>query len=80
MSDRYRYADENACERAGLDPTAVERVARRIAKAAEDAQRLGLCVFGGSGDGSLRLSSDHGKNGEVATLGSAHFDGGDGGD
>lgn len=68
---------EDECAAAGLDPEAVKGIARRISRAALDARRLGLTVFGGSGSGSLRF--DDGGNGPliVADLGGS-FDGGDG--
>lgn len=76
----YAFTDEEACELADLDPADVERIAARIARAAEDAKALGLCVFAGSGVGTLRLLGDHSRDGIVASLGLGHFDGGDGGD
>lgn len=75
------YVDEDACEQFGLDPKQVESIARRISRAAREADALGLTVFGGSGSGSLRYASAETKGvaSEVATL-EGFFDGGDGGD
>ncbi|MEQ8504631.1 MAG: hypothetical protein RIB80_04845 [Rhodospirillales bacterium] len=67
------------CEAAGLDPDVVERIAKRLSKAALEADELGLTIFGGTGDGSLRFrerGSDHCLI--VASL-NGTFDGGDGG-
>ncbi|MFD1034118.1 hypothetical protein ACFQ15_05585 [Sphingomonas hankookensis] len=73
---------DDECRAAGLDPVEVDRIARRIARAARDAQRLGLTVFGGSGHGSLRLcgnTDDRGRPLIVAGIDAGSWDGGDGG-
>lgn len=74
--------NEDLCEEFGLDPKRVQSIARRISKAAEEAEELGLTVFGGSGTGCLRYGPAEvqgpGRS-EVATL-DGKFDGGDGGD
>ena len=73
-----RYANETECEAAGVDPAKVESIARRLSKAAREAQAMGLTVFGGSGTGSLRFcDSDEKGNLVVADLDGV-FDGGDG--
>lgn len=68
------------CEAAGLDPIEVGRIAARLARAAKDARRLGLIVFGGSGRGSLRtISTDtEMRSLVVATIDGGSWDGGDG--
>lgn len=74
---------EDECAHAGLDPKRVASIARRLSAAARDAKSLGLIVFGGSGNGSLRwhdpLSNRH-RQGPlvVAHIGGGNFDGGDG--
>lgn len=74
---------EEECERAGLDPTKVASIARRITNAAKEARALGLTIFGGSGSGSLRwhdpFENDHRKGAlVVAHMPGGNFDGGDG--
>jgi len=72
------YVDEDRCAELGLDPKRVASIARRLSHAAEDARKLRLVVFGGSGSGSLRrVASDYTT--AVAEL-DGPFDGGDGGD
>lgn len=74
---------DDECRRAELDPRKVEAIARRLERAAADARRLGLTVFGGSGLGSLRwhdpISNDV-RQGPlvVAHMRGDNFDGGDG--
>lgn len=71
--------DTDRCVAFGLDPKEVRAIARRLSRAAMDAKKLGLVVFGsGTGTGLLRLASG-GMAGDVAEL-DGHFDGGDGGD
>ncbi len=65
------------CESAGLDPKRIRSIARRLSRAAMQAQALGLIVFGGAGSGDLRLPG--GSQGILASL-DGSFDGGDGGD
>lgn len=69
--------DEVRCRNLGLDPLRVKSVARRISAAVQEANRMGLVLFGGSGTGDLRVSG--GSRGVVAVL-EGRFDGGDGGD
>jgi hypothetical protein len=61
-----------------LDPRRVASIARRLSRAARDAQVLGLTVFGASGTGVLRRVGQ-GSQSDVAQL-DGNFDGGDGGD
>lgn len=49
---------EDECRAAGVDPKAVAAIARRIERAAKDANRLGLKIFGGSGSGDIRTSAN----------------------
>ena len=66
-------------EAAGLDPKKVTNIARRISKAALEAKKLGIEVFG-SGSGELRFRDDHGKGQlKIASL-DGDFDGGAGDD
>lgn len=68
---------ESECLAAGLDPAEVRRIARRIERAAKDAQRLGLQVFGGSTSGSLRFDDGGRRPLIVADMGGS-WSGGDG--
>lgn len=71
------HANENECVAAGLDPDEVERIARRINRAAKDARALGLEVFGGSTSGSLR-TIEAGPQLIVAEMPGGCWSGGDG--
>ena len=71
------------CAAAGLDERKVTALASRLARAARDARKMGLTVFGGSGAGSLRWRKPGETNPRLAPLVVAHidgfnFDGGDG--
>ncbi|WP_420104524.1 hypothetical protein [Bosea sp. (in: a-proteobacteria)] len=79
MSGSYANFDE--CEAADLDPKAVDRLAKRLGRAARDAKRLGLTIFGGSGHGSLRIHDQGDRNGAliVGVIEGTNWDGGDGG-
>jgi hypothetical protein len=73
---------EEECAFARLDAQRVASIARRISRAAEEARAMGLSVFGGSGNGTLRWHAEHG-NGPITqgALVVAHLDGSfDGGD
>ena len=72
------WVDDDKCAELGCDVKKVASVARRLSKAAKEANVMGLKVFGGSGSGSLRVFN-RGANGDVAILDGV-FDGGDGGD
>lgn len=50
----FGLVDDSACVAAGLDPVAVDRVARRFVQACRDAEQLGLYVSGGLGTMALR--------------------------
>jgi hypothetical protein len=65
------------CQAAGLDPAEVARITRGLSRYAKQAQALGLCVFGGSGSGSLR-KDDHPRGALVLASLDGVFDGGDG--
>lgn len=76
------HVNEELCIKFGLDPKEVSSIARRLSRAAKEAEALGLEVFGGSGTGSLRYWKAEMKgpgHNDVAYL-DGHFDGGDGGD
>lgn len=76
------YVLEEECEFARLDPKKVAGVARRLERAAADAKKMGLTVFGGSGSGSLRWHDEGGNDPRQGPLVVAHMQGGnfDGGD
>lgn len=66
------------CAAAGVDPKEVARIARGLSKYGKEARALGLCVFGGSGSGSLRKNDFPRRELIVAEI-DGSFDGGDGG-
>lgn len=71
------YVDRGVCERLGLDPKVVEAIARRISRATEDANRLGLRVFAiGSGSGALTMNDGSSREHHVASL-DGSYEGGD---
>lgn len=70
------------CERYGLDVKKVRSIATRLSKAALEAEKMGMEVFGGSGSGSLRYRGAELQgpgHSDVAHL-DGIYDGGDGGD
>lgn len=74
---------EEECNRAGLDKAKVAALARRLSRAAKDADAMGLTIFGGSGSGSLRWRDPYSNDRFSGPLVVAHirgwnFDGGDG--
>lgn len=74
------YVNENECKVAGLNIKKVESIARRIENAVKEASDLGMILFGGSGNGSLRYEDNPDKGRLiVAELAGNNFDGGDGG-
>ena len=64
------------------DLKAITSIARRISKAAKEAEAMGIEVFGGTGNGSLRYNDGKGIGASagliIADL-DGRFDGGDGG-
>ena len=70
--------DEIACEKAGLDYKKVKSITNRISKAAKEAEEMHLCVFGGSGSGSLRFTDPDGKGNIIVASLDGNIDGGDG--
>lgn len=64
------YENTAECKAAGLDPAQVRRIAKGLSRYAKEAQALGLIVFGGSGQGSLRV--DDGGDGQLIV---AYLDG-----
>jgi hypothetical protein len=52
------YLHEDEIKAAGLEPQAVAALARRLERAAKDARKMGLTVFGGTGTGTLRFNDD----------------------
>ena len=69
--------NERECEKAGLDLKKVASIVRRLSKAASEADRMGLHIFGGSGAGVLRFYDGSSRPLIVAHL-DGTFDGGDG--
>ena len=76
------YIEEELCEEFGLDPKQVRSIAARLSKAAMEADKLGLEVFGGSGTGTLRFirAPKQGPGHSVVAGLDGYFDGGDGDD
>ena len=74
--------NENECIAAGVDPREVARIARGISRYAQQAEALGISIFGGSTGGTLRFNDDSdGVNTRhliLATIEGGYFDGGDG--
>ena len=70
--------NEDECIAAGLDPDTVNKLARRIERAAKEAKRLGIQVFGGSGSGSLRFDDGSDRLLVLADM-DGNWSGGDGG-
>lgn len=73
------YEDE--CRAQGVDPKKVRSIAMRLERAARDAQKLGLLVFGGAHSGSIRGDDDPKRSMGRLILAdvSGSWDGGDGG-
>ena len=71
------FINEDECEAAGVDPKKVASIARRIERAALEAYELGICIFGGSGNGSLRFDDHYGRPLILVHM-EGCFDGGDG--
>lgn len=76
------YVYDNKCDEFGLNNKAVASIARRLSKAAKEADDMGLMIFGGAGAGSLRFnkSEKQGPGESVVADLDGIFDGGDGGD
>jgi hypothetical protein len=72
------HALEAECKKAGLNPRKVDEIARELGRLGKKAQRMGLKVFGGSGNGTLRYAEDTGRPLIVADIQGGNFDGGDG--
>lgn len=66
--------DEYTCKLLGLDVKEMEKIAKQLDKISRKCAKIGLTIFGGSGNGSLRsgLIVIHGISGLC-------YDGGDGG-
>lgn len=75
------WIDDERCEEFDLDRKKVASIARRLSSAAKEAQAMGLCIFGGSGHGTLRYTRGE-RGGDCTTVADleGNFDGGDGGD
>ena len=78
---------EEECKECNIDEVRVKKIANRLRNALLDAQKLGLQLFGGSGDADLRVAGTglsysigvHTGRIVVAHLGVSNVDGGDGG-
>lgn len=73
------YVNEKECEKAGLDSKEVEKIAKNLSKYCKQAKKLGLEIFGGSGEGYLRFFDNQSSKALiVANLDSDNWNGGDG--
>lgn len=72
------YSNDEECYAAGLDPREVQRIASGLARWAKKADRLGLTIFGGAGNGSLRAYDGKERRLVVCSSLGLNFDGGDG--
>ncbi len=73
------YAIQESCRKAGVDPKKVKSIANRLEKLGKEAEKMGLHIFGGSGNGTLRTSDcGNGRSIIVARICAGHWDGGDG--
>lgn len=74
--------NEAECIAAGVDPREVARIAHGISRYAQQAEALGITIFGGTTGGTLRFNDDsNGVNTRsliIATISGGDFDGGDG--
>ena len=82
---KFNYTEEDQCIEHGFDPEKVEKVARSIAKAAKEADKLGLMLFAGCFGGLVlrpkyRDECDPGKADNLTSSLGRNCDGGDGGD
>lgn len=67
------------CEAAGIDEKEIRRIANGMARYAKQAEKLGLCIFGGAGTLSLRFTDDSGLGQLIlAEVYSGDVSGGDG--
>lgn len=71
-----KYANEEECEAAGIDPNKVESLARRFAALSKEASALGVYMFGGSGSGTLRPIQHNERPLILAHVTTSGFDGG----
>ena len=63
---------------AGLDPKKIASIARRIEKAALEAQKMGVQIFGGSTAGTLRFSDNECSGALILANMEGDWNGGDG--
>ena len=68
------------CEAVNVDPKAIAKIAKRLERAALDARKLGLMVFGGTGHGTIRpIQTSVGQGQLILARMEGCWDGGDGG-
>jgi hypothetical protein len=72
------FINVDEIEKAKLDPKKVLSIARRLSTAAMESRNLGITVFGGSGNGTLRFDPRDGGGSLVIANLEGNFDGGDG--
>ena len=69
--------NDEEIEAAGKDVKAITKIARKLHNASKELDRLGVYVFGSSGQGTIRFNDGKGGPLVLAHIGH-HFDGGDG--
>jgi hypothetical protein len=85
MKKRRHSINPDECRAAGIDPKIVNSLARRLQSITDEAEVLGITLFGGAGGGSLRFrpksaSKVHDPLGALILASvSGPWDGGDGG-
>ncbi len=71
-------ANINECMAAGVDPTDIERIANGLGRYSRQAEKLGLTIFGGSGNGKICRYENHGKPLVLADIPGGQWEGGAG--
>ena len=72
------FINKKECLKAGLDIKKVASIARKLSKAGKEAAEIGLCIFGGSGTGTLRYDEANRKGNLIVGCIDGDYDGGDG--
>lgn len=70
---------DESVEKAGLDQKEVEKLSRRFQRVINDAQKMGLEIFGGSHSASFRFYDDHPRGLIITSFEGGNVSGGDGG-
>lgn len=70
------HANEPECKKARLNARVVEEIARDLGRIGKRAQRHGITIFGGTGNGTLRFEDGDGPPLIVGEISGGNFDGG----